>query len=91
MAVFLWDEFGALILTSTISRTLNAAGWSKKACQRVASGRNADLCDYYLYNLSSCRSYYLVYVDESRCDERVGFRRTGWSSLGTTPVQIARH
>jgi hypothetical protein len=32
MAVFLWDKFGALIPTSTISRTLKAAGWSKKAC-----------------------------------------------------------
>jgi transposase len=50
MAVFLRDEFGALIPTSTISRTLKAAGWSKKACRRVASGRNADLRDYYLYN-----------------------------------------
>jgi transposase len=31
-----------------------------------------------------------VYVDESGCDRRVGFRRTGWSPLGVTPVQIAK-
>jgi hypothetical protein len=84
MAVFLWDEFGTLIPTSTISRTLKSASWSKKACRRVASGSNADLRDYYLHNLSSFCSYHLVYVDESGCDKRVGFRRTGWSPLGTT-------
>ena len=91
MAVFLLDEFGTLVPTSTISRTLKSAGWLKKACRRVASGRNADLRDYYLNNLSSFHSYYLVYVDESGCDKRIRFRRTGWSPLGTTPMQIARY
>lgn len=57
----------------------------------MASGRNADLRDFYLHNLSSFFSYQLVYVDESGCDKRIGFRRTGWSPLGTTPVQIARY
>jgi transposase len=32
----------------------------------------------------------LVYVDESGCDKRAGFRRTGWSPRGVTPVQISR-
>jgi transposase len=91
MAVFLWDEFDALVATSTISRTLKSINWSKKACRRVANTRNANLRDYYLYNLSSFRSYHLVYVDESGCDKRVGFRRTGWSPLGVTPVQVARY
>jgi hypothetical protein len=44
-----------------------------------------------MYNLSTFRSYQLVYVDESGCDKPVGFRRTGWSPLGTTPVRIARY
>jgi hypothetical protein len=44
-----------------------------------------------MYKLSSFRSYQLVYVDESGCDKRIGFRRTGWSPLGTTPVQIAQY
>lgn len=30
-------------------------------------------------------------MDESGCDKRVGFGRTGWSPLGTIPVQIARY
>jgi hypothetical protein len=91
MAVFLWDKFWTYLPISTTSRTSKSADWSKKACRRVASGHNADLRKYYLYNLSSFRSYHLVYVDESGCDKRVGFRRTGWSPLGTTLVQIARY
>jgi hypothetical protein len=86
MAVFLLDEFVILVPIPTISRTLKSASWSEKACRRVASGRNADLRDYCLHNLSSFRSYHLVYVDKSGCDKRIGFRRTGWFPLGTTPV-----
>jgi DDE superfamily endonuclease len=56
----------------------------------VAKERNPDLRDFYLYNLSSFSSYHLVYVDESGCNKRIGFRRTGWSPLGVTPVKIAR-
>ena len=29
-------------------------------------------------------------MDESGCDKRIGFRRTGWSPLSVTPVQVAR-
>lgn len=36
------------------------------------------------------RSYHLVYVDESGCDERIGFRQMGWSPLGVAPVQISK-
>lgn len=35
-------------------------------------------------------SYHLVYIDESDCDKRVGFRRTSQSPLRFTPVQIAQ-
>ena len=56
----------------------------------MAAERSADLRDLYLYDLSSFEPYHVVYVDESGCDKRVGYRRTGWSPLGVTPVQIAR-
>lgn len=36
------------------------------------------------------RSYHLVYVDESGCDKGVRFRRTGWSPLGVTPLQVTQ-
>jgi len=91
MVVFLWDEFRVLTTVPTISRTLASIGWSKKTCRRVTIQRSQELRDFYLYNLSAFRSYQLVYVDESGFDKRVGFRRTGWSPLGTTPVQTARH
>jgi DDE superfamily endonuclease len=45
---------------------------------------------YCIHDLSSFRSYHLVYVDKSGCDKRIGFRRTGWSPPGVTPLQIAR-
>jgi transposase len=90
MVIFLWDEFRVLVSTFTVGRALRSAGWSKKATRRIAQAQNADLRDFYLYNLSAFRSYHLVFVDESGCDKRVGFRRTGWSPLGVTPVQISR-
>jgi hypothetical protein len=90
MVVFLWDEFEVLVTTSAVSRALASIGWSKKVARRVAKERNPDLRDFYLHNLSAFRSYHLVYVDESGCDKRIGFRRTGWSPLGVTPVKTAR-
>jgi hypothetical protein len=69
---------------------LSSIGWSKKAARRVAKEQNPDLRDFYLYYLSSFRSYHRVYVDESGCYKWIGFRRTGWSPLGVTPVKIAR-
>ena len=86
MAIFLYNEFEAIVTTSTISRALASAGWSKKAARRNAKERNADLRDFYLYNLSEFRSYHLVYINESGYDNRIGFKRTGWSPLGVTPV-----
>ena len=43
-----------------------------------------------MHKLSAFRSYQLVYVDESGCDKRIGFRRTGWSPLGVAPVEVTR-
>lgn len=52
--------------------------------------RNSDLRDMYFHLISDFHSYQLVYVDESGCDKRVGFRRTGWSPLGTAPIQVSK-
>jgi transposase len=89
IVVFLWDEFEALVIISSISRALASIDWSNNAARRVPKERNPDLRDFYLYNLSSFSSYNLVYVDESSYDKRIGFRRAGWSPLGVTPVKIA--
>ena len=34
--------------------------------------------------------YYYVFVDESGYDKWIGYRRTGWSPLSVTLIQIAR-
>lgn len=90
MAIFLQEVFDVCVANSTISRALAAKGWSKKTTRNQAKERNADLGDYYLHNLSEFESYHLVYIDESGCDKRVGYRRTSWAPLGVTPVQVAK-
>lgn len=90
MVVFLWDEFRVLVTKYSIGRALASIRWSKKASRRIARGRNIELRDYFLHTVSSFQSFHLVYVDESGCDKRAGFRRTGWSPLGVTPVQISQ-
>jgi len=89
-AILLCDDFEVLVTTMSISRALASMGWSKKTARRVARERNADLRDLYLHNMSAFRSYHLVFIDETGCDKRIGFRRTGWSPVGVTPVQIAQ-
>lgn len=90
MAVFLWDEFQTLATTSSIRRALVSNGWSKKKARQIAREQSAELREYYLHNLSDFQSYHLVYVDESGCDKRAGFRRTGWSPVGKAPVQVSQ-
>ncbi len=77
IVVFLYNEFGVLLTTSTISRALKSVGWSKKASRCIAKEQNADLRNLYLYNLSAFQLYYLVYIDKSGCDSWIGFRQTG--------------
>ncbi|TPR10100.1 RNase H family protein [Aspergillus niger] len=90
MAMFLWDEFGLQVATSSISRALSSVGWSKKTVQQKAKEQNPDLRDEYIHEISEFKSYQLVFVDESGCDKRIGFRRTGWAPSGIAPVQVSR-
>lgn len=77
MAIFLWDEFTLQATKSSISRALTSKGWSKKTARIKLQERNLDLRDEYLHYISDFQSYHLIYVDESGCDNRIGFRRTG--------------
>jgi hypothetical protein len=83
-------NFAPLVTTSSIRRALVAKGWSKKSTRQQAREQNAELREWYLHNLSDFQSYQLVYVDESGYDKRVGFRRTGWSPLGVSPMQVSQ-
>jgi transposase len=86
----LYDEFNVLVSYSSIGRALASIKWTKKVIRRIANERNAELRDFYMHKVSAFRSYQLVYVDESGCDKRIGFRRTGWSPLGVAPVEVTR-
>lgn len=90
IAEFLRLDFSVAVSAATISRALAAQGWSKKTIKRKAQEQSAELRDQYAYDLTAFASYHLVYVDESGCDNRVGFRRTGWAPLGISPVQSTR-
>lgn len=89
MKDFLQKEFEVPVTTSSIGRALASMGWTKKKIRRVAKGRNADLRDTYLYNISKFSPEHFVFVDESGCDRRAGARRTGWAPLGETPTEVA--
>lgn len=44
----------------------------------------------YLYQIAEFKSYHFVFVDESGCDGRVGYRRWGWSPKGKSPEIVTR-
>lgn len=88
MISFLDDRFGVQVSPTTMSRMLKTEKWSRKTNGRAAKQRNPDLRELYLYKLSDCRSYQLVFIDESGCDKRSGHRRQGWAPSGATPVQV---
>lgn len=90
MAIFLWDQFEVLISTSSISRALKSIFWSKKTTRRIARKQNPNLRNYYLQNLSAFRSYHYRYIDKSGYDKLIEFKRTGWSLLDVTPIQMAK-
>ena len=91
LALRLWDDFDEPVSTSTIGQALRTMKWSKKTACRVAAQRHPDLRDAHQHKLSEISSYHVVCIDESGCDTRVGFRRSGWAPLGVTPVQVARY
>jgi transposase len=90
MAEFLYQKFGRRISERSIGRTLRSIGWTRKTIRRIAQQRDADLRDHYLHRISQYKSYQLIFVDESGCDRREGYRRWGWSPKGSSPVQIAK-
>jgi hypothetical protein len=90
MVDFVWNRFQVHVTVSSIRRALKSRGWSKKKIGRIAKAWNADLRDLYSHNTSHIRSWQYVFVDESGCDKRIRQRRTGWSPLGVTPIQISQ-
>jgi hypothetical protein len=92
MVSFISTEFNVDVSESTITRALKAQKWSRKTIRRVAIQRNSSLRDFYHYRLKleDCRSYQLIFIDESGVDKRDGLRRKGWAPKGKTPKQKSR-
>ena len=90
MAHFLWEEFETEITLCSISRVLKYEGWLKKKAKQKAWERNTNLCNDYFHLISNYHSYQFVFVDESGCDKQIGARRTGWSPLSISPVQVTK-
>ncbi|KAF4546962.1 Hypothetical protein D9617_85g015900 [Elsinoe fawcettii] len=88
MAVFLFDQFGLAVSLATVHRALEDVGWSRKAARKIAAQRCQELRDAHQLVIAEFEANQLVYMDESGCDERVGFRKMGWSPHRVTPEQI---
>lgn len=92
MVTFIREAFGEDVSLSSISRALRASEMTWKTMRRVAQQQKPDLRHFYQYKLkmAGCRSYHLVFIDESGIDRSCVFRRKGWAKEGTAPIQKAR-
>jgi transposase len=43
-----------------------------------------------MHRISQHKSHQLVFVDESGCDRRAGYRRWGWSPKGSSPIEVTK-
>jgi hypothetical protein len=90
MADFFYYRFRKRILERSIGRTLRKIGWTRTTIHYITQQRDANLRDHYLYRISQYKSHQLVFINESGCDGRAGYRRWGWSSKGSSPVQATK-
>jgi hypothetical protein len=90
MADFLYRRFRKRISERSIGRHLRSIDWTRKTIHRIVQQRDADLRDHYLHRISKYESPQLIFVDESGCDGRAGYRRLGWSPKGSSPVQVTK-
>lgn len=92
MITFIRDKFGEDVSVTSITRALQANRMTWKTMRRVAQQQRPELRHFYQYRLkmAGCRSYHLVFIDESGIDKPCVFRRKGWAKEGIAPVQKAR-
>lgn len=92
MADFISKEFSEEVSVTTITRTLNQRKISYKVMRRIAQQQMPDLQHFYYYRLKllRCRSYHMVFIDESGINRPGMFQHKGWAPKGITPVQKAR-
>ena len=90
MADLLYRRFRKRISDRSIGRTLRSIGWTRTTIHYITQQRDANLRDHYLYRISQYKSHQLVFINESGCDGRAGYRRWGWSPKGSSPVQVTK-
>lgn len=75
------DEMAVFLWDESQVRATNSS--IRRVLSRKGWSNKTEFRSYHL-------SYHLVYMDESGCDKRIGFRQMGWSPLGVAPVQISK-
>ena len=74
---------GVYVSLSTISRTLQKRGLTRKKLTIPAREQDEQLRGEYLARIQQYHPRQLVFVDESSCDRRTSRRAYGWAPLGT--------
>jgi hypothetical protein len=63
------DEFRVWVTSSSLKRALASVGWSKKAARQRVKEQNANLRDFYLYNIK----LYVSLIKHVPSDRRLTF------------------
>jgi hypothetical protein len=92
MVDFISEHFKEEISVTSITRALDKHKMTVKVMRRVAEQQKPELLHFYQYRLKKlgCRSYHLVFINESGFNKPCVFGRKGWAPNGITPVQKAR-
>lgn len=90
IADLLHERFGEKCSERSIGRALRAINWTRKRLRRIAQQRDEVLRTYFKFEAAAVNAKCFVFVDESGCDRRVGYRYWGWSAKGTTPVKTTQ-
>jgi SOS response regulatory protein OraA/RecX len=79
IASFIRDKFNKEVSVTTITRALQTHRITLKVIRRVAEQQKPELRHFYQYRLKmlGCRSYHLVFINESGIDKPSVFRRKG--------------
>lgn len=92
MIDFISKKFEEDVSVTTVTRALDKHNMTLKIMRRVAEQQKPELRHFYQYRLKTlgCRSYHLVFIDESGFDKPGMYQRKGWAPKGITPVQKAK-
>jgi hypothetical protein len=64
--------------------------WSRKVCKRRALEARSDLRAAYMTTASRYNMANLVFLDESASNERTGYRKRGWSPVGSSCTELVK-